>query len=325
MKRVLVSGFGWTGSSAIIDYIAEYEEAIGLRNDWEEGSLYKGPYSVASLYSKVRENGYLEEDHLCSVIEVLRGEEGIERSYPNKERMNIRRNQLIRGQFGSELIDELLESFRRQLMAKGELEECGNRIRVLPDDMVRLSRDLASALVESAPMYRRVPSASTCVFNNDPPAYAVDMWKLLGPDKVVVVTRDMCDAYATLVRMGRASDDVEGAARFVAEHKRKLARFRRLWGAGEYGVPQDSVRIYDFATFVRQDAVRKELAEWLGLSGRTRKTRLIPEESAENIGIGRKLRPEVQEMIERDLNHPRQEMLKGMLHGERVFDRSEEQ
>ena len=139
----------------------------------------------------------------------------------------------------------------------------------------------------------------TVIVNNDPPAYGGDCGhasSLYLDAKVIAVLRDPKDMYFELSRGGSAQfpRTEVGVQRWIAAMKRHIAHFYRLKG-------RNDVCLVSFEGFVSEDAIRRKVAQFAGLSRYKDEGRLFDSEvSRKNIGH-QTLEPKLAGLIDKEL------------------------
>jgi hypothetical protein len=285
LSRLLVCGFGWTGSGALIDCIRDTGLCVGFRPDFEEGSCLKGRYSFAYLYRKLEQGQAILADDIISVLNAQRGLRLSSEMYPANQVINIKRNEHIRAAIGPEEVDSVLRMLEKSLLEKcvpGTREYQGNA-----EEFLALVTEYIYLLAEqSANKQENSGLAKYQVFNNDPAGYSVDLFRFLPDAKVTVVTRNLVDVYATRVAMGKHADTFDEAQKFVIEHEKKLRGFCSKAAKESVFPVRANLRLVAFEDFVLSESVRRRWMDWIGLDYVPAPTRFDPDMSRKNIGIG---------------------------------------
>lgn len=304
---LLISGFGWSGSGAVIDYAMDFTGVEAFRKRAEETSLLKGRYSLGAIYRRALRGHPLPMNEVEEIATVLRGLPGsADAVEPRREHINLKRNEQMRREFGADGLDAAIERFLlscRQLSDRG-----GGYFAGTPADLVRLAGELILELTNISIEARLRSTPSHLIINNDPAGYSVDLFPFHRNALYTIVTRDLRDVYADLAALKRIGDSETEVNRFCSDHNKKLDRFERACDASSRAVLRRTF-IVDFSDFVSSDRVRLRWKQFSRINGEYRLQRFDPSVSIKNVGLGDSLDETIRDRIWNKAERERQTVL----------------
>lgn len=304
---LLISGFGWSGSGAVIDFALDFPGVETFRKRAEETSLLKGRYSLGAIYRRALRREPVSMQEIEEIATVLRGLPGAADAVePRREYINLKRNEQMRRELGAERVDAAIDRFLsgcRRLSDRGH-----ERFTGTPSDILRLSRrlifDLRTASVEA----HLKGKPSHLIINNDPAGYSVDLFPFHQDALYTIVTRDLRDVYADLVALKKTGDSQADVNRFCAAHKKKLERFEKACNASSTAILKRTC-VMDFSDFVSSEDVRRGWKQFSSIKGQRRSSRFDPGVSVKNVGIGGSLSESTRDLIWHKVELERQSVL----------------
>ncbi|HEX6929642.1 MAG TPA: hypothetical protein VF267_10350, partial [Gammaproteobacteria bacterium] len=235
---MLISGFGWSGSGALIDYAADHAGVGGFRKGFEEGSVLKGLYSLAVFYRGVIAGAPRTIKDIENLAEALSGTPGLSaRIQPAREFVNIKRNEHMRRELGDEHLDAAVAALVQRLMEK--VGNASGEYNGTPGDVLEAGSEFIDTLKRISLNVRFKERPRHLVLNNDPPGYSVDLFKFHRPARYTVVTRDLVDVFATLLELKRIEADDKSVRDFVRAQRKKIVNFEKTLLAERDEVKRD--------------------------------------------------------------------------------------
>lgn len=295
IRALLISGFGWSGSGALIDYAADHAGVGGFRKGFEEGSVLKGLYSLAVFYRGVVANKPRTATDIENLAEALSGKPGLSATIqPQREFVNIKRNENMRRELGDERVDAAVAELVRRLMAK--VDRASGKYRGSPADVLAAGSEFLETLKRASLDVRFKEQPEFLILNNDPPGYSVDLFRFHRNARYTVVTRDLTDVFATLLELKRIETDDKAVRNFVRAQRKKVVNFESALLAETDAVRRD-IAIVEFERFVGVESVRNAWHDFCGFSREKVGEGFNPEISQRNAGIGERLPAEVRQAI----------------------------
>lgn len=275
-RLVLVSGMGWSGSGALFDYLAEFEEVEAVSGEFPH--LTRGKVSLATMFSRIGDREGLREQIINFFYFNLLGLSRIEQPSDLKAFQFGRRCL-----FGRDY--EEYASFLKTFcfLANRLLNERDSRARaeLFTDVMVNLVID--KVFVRRGGSIREI-----VVMDNAVPIQEMDMVRFLDRVTVLCCFRDPRSNYVALIRENpRFTQSVSGYVRRQGERLKKLVESVEEKAEGGWGGKGSSVLKVQFEEFVLSERYRDGLAEELGLdlNKRRKHERFRPWESMRNVVI----------------------------------------
>lgn len=305
--KLLISGFGWSGSGALIDYAGDFANVYGFRNGFEEGSILKGMYSIGWIYRQLKKGEAVSMAEIEKVAWALRGLPGSSNIVqPFRESVNLKRNEQMRYEIGGEFVDaavdNLITGFRKKADPHTE------RYDGTEKDTLKIGRRYIDELAEARIGSDRVKNPHCLIFNNDPSAYAVDLFLFHEDARYTVVSRDLRDVFADLVKLKKTTDSERDLHQFVKAQAVKLQRFK----SGINALPgkiRKRLVVIEFDRFVLDIKVRKYWHEFSCLPNQRASENFRPEESRRNIGLSANLGENINAYIEEKIERERRSIL----------------
>jgi len=304
-KNILVCGFGWTGSGAVIDYLDGCSGFSPFRSRFEESSIFKGKYSLATVRKRLRSGqSVFEPEFVRNLMLALIGSSAlVPGGLTAVDKVNIKRNELLRwdvglGALAGATIALLERIFQYDEASDGFVcDERGFDSEVW--NYINALADVRRKQIERPD--------DRLVFNNDPNAYNADVFDLVPDSNYVIVTRNLADVYATLVTLGKVRDSEQEALAFIKQHKKKIELFSAAIKALSDQVRR---RVYflSFEDFVQQPELRDRLDELLCLPA-DKASSFDPSVSIKNIGLRHRLSSPHVRRVEEVLETKRKKML----------------
>ena len=285
---ILSCGFGWSGSGAVTDWLADLEGvelSLGRGEmHWFRSSYGYSAEDAVSCLSTDPAAWHEAVVGFCLVhlfgVEAF-ADEGEAESLPVTERTRRVRKLRDRAPVWDLLADEtaflgFIKDVRRLLAALAAIRP---HALDAPEEAEACFREFFARLIS-----RATPKGGVCLLNNCIKAFQVELVRLLPETRVVAVTRDPRDMYVS-----RAWES-PGGAMPVDEFISGLRGRYRAWERARRN-PDMRGRLIElrFEDFVRDEAVRDRLGGELGVAerGTRKKRRFRPDRSAANIGIHR--------------------------------------
>src|SRR5690606_20849286 len=282
-RKLFVCGLGWSGSGALYDALLEFEglhtmpatpidRFVNACTD-DEMTFVQGPGGLGPIWRKARDKGRVERSDLLELLwfHVVGGA-----AFGHSEHKCAKNARHLLATFGS----RYSSVFRRLIDALARLP---------PNAPIAELRHVLTETTEALTSVLAGSSQTDCVvFNNAVFGQNVDMLEIFDNFKAAVVVRDPLDQYAD-----RRAQDIkhwmtpDRFVHFYREVRLASARGRAKLAAAKAG----DTREVEFERFVRDDAYRRSVLEWLleGVSVNRAHRRFDPQRSEANIGIHRRL------------------------------------
>lgn len=282
MKTLLINGFGWSGSGAIIDDLSARDGFYGLRDDFEEASIFKGRYSLAWIINRIKrgEAVFSKKDVLNFIFYMAGQRPYFPGDLSGSDSVNLKRNELLQWGVGKSFL--LCQAFDLADKVFSESDQPG-RFLSRENDIEEIARDYFCALSAERRRRKCLDEKSTIIVNNDPSGYNVDLFQLLPNCDAFVVTRNLLDVYANLVLRGKFENSFEGCRAFVRDQKKKAGVF----SSKLYDAPDEVLRritVVPFEAYVLGEEVRQAVYDYVG-AGDAAVHKFDPERSRRKIGL----------------------------------------
>lgn len=269
---IFCSGFGWSGSGAVFDYLSDYSpDAFSISTHVEIRLLRSGRYGLPKLLRTIDSTAEKKRAALREFL--LKGFLGL----PDGTELPLEVRQIADKSVVGSLRANTDAEFYRKL---------DHELSIFME--VYLAADSVSFEVREA--FNRVFSVMMAPFqaieqkslllNNAILAKQPEAATFFEGMRMVGVMRDPRDIYTTRVVQAGWSHSVE---KFIEVLVTGLARF-----SSYSATRSNSVRLIRFEEFVLNESIRSGLLEWLGAGNAIRTGQLFnAEQSARNIGIYR--------------------------------------
>lgn len=279
---VLVSGFGWSGCGAVVDWLADHEGVSVPLGGGFEPALLERSGGIRDLLGTASGS---DRDRRRALAQFLLGPVvGLYDCAGEGPKLTWRRS--------------LARRFRDEPAAMSALQ---GACEALAADWERAAGEETEELIQA--FLRRVPGLSDWggaglrVLNNILHSQRLELLRLLPKARAVAVIRDPRDQFVARRLEGRRDSDVDSFCRSLAGKARRFNRAVAAPGMAE------RIRVVGFEDFVSSVRSRQQLADWLGELGQVTapggERRFDPQESAANIAIfHRYLSPEERREIE---------------------------
>lgn len=266
MKLIFVSGAGYTGSSAIVDYLSDFKGVGGVLPKIYETRFFSGKGGLSEFLKATSPNLYnFDFDGYLAFLKGLRG-----------SKMAVNRNSAVVKRYGASYerkVEFLVTAFKKNF------HQYPDRLNEFTQNFIY---QLHSYLVgdDSEDYDSRL---DFCIINNDPPASDFPLKKLAKIlDMTSIVFVDRCPKGAFVdFSISKTSDvrDLDLAKKFVSKYNRGLK------GILDEGRVSEKIIYVKFEEFVRSESCRASLSEVLGLdySNYSEKSFFAPH-SQNNIG-----------------------------------------
>lgn len=264
-RLVFVSGTGWSGSSAIFDYLCEFEQVIPVPGEW---GVFRG---LSNLRKKSQDAEEFRLELINFFFTFLVGFRAI-KSWLDCKYMGQARE--LPKVMGIPAFIELLRDFRVLAMAAikdGNLRETGRAVE-----------EMAKLFTHSIIGRRQLSSENVVVFDNAINISRIESLEVFQTAESLACFRDPRSNYADNCRNNPFF--ALSATEYVNQEKHRQARFRRR--LGKYRNQQQlKVTPVQFEEFVLSESLRESLAVSIGLDLTRRKKHQYfkPWESACNV------------------------------------------
>lgn len=293
--RILaVSGFGWSGSGAVVDYIRQFE-GVRVAFRGAETRMFQGPFSLDSLKNSIegdRENVVSEIRKVA--LSVVLGIDGSEKKGSEQKSVSM-------------VLERESEKLKQCLnVTTMWIEELGvelSRNKKIDEERIR---EICGRWVEGV-VSREGDPGGLVVLNNVIKGWQLD-WLCCTPNMSgVAVLRDPRDCIASRM-FDRGEVWCEEQVRMAAR------RIGRLMDNALSGEGERQYRTIWFEDFVSDEGYRQEIAHQLGVQtpGPEKGGRTFDEsESSKNVGVFRKIRGErIVRAIEEEIEEIRPSLLR---------------
>jgi hypothetical protein len=285
IKKIFVSGMGWSGSGALFDYFSEYGNVIALKSEFR---FIEGPHGIEGLFDKRDDGDGFRIAFLRFFAHALLGC-GAYEDYEDFK-LCLRARERIRSRVGG-IYTERINRCCRILADLGS--------EAPRDD--RFFRTLLDALVFSYGARHENISGSTVLLNNAVHIQRISALRIVGDATVFCVFRDPRSNY--VARKREQPEFILTPEEYIDEYRQRRMGFQRdLERLADASVNLHVVR---FEEFVSSESYRRSLAIAAGLNPDTHRARTIfrEEDSLPNTVLHRSY-PNQQEIakIERELS-----------------------
>lgn len=263
---VLTSGFGWSGSSAVGDFLRDHEHVK------EVFGRYEMPW-----FTGLRKSHVVGARNLCRaqprerlaalsrfVLTSLLGCAGVLEGVAGSQR-SVACQGLLLDFDGRKELAVAMETARRlvEIIARSQPSRTPELVGELFATLIRLAR--------RAPGY--------CLFDNSIKAHKLDDLQFLPGARIIVVSRDPRDEFvARSLESGRRKLQVE-------DYVRRFIRVHRSMARKKKHVSEHQLLEVRFEDFVLDESCRKNMLDWLSLDANMQPRRFRAEVSAANVGI----------------------------------------
>lgn len=280
-RYISVMGLLYSGSSAVFDYIRQFEGLGYMSND--ESRIFMN--GISELYELKKRGREPTEDIVERISRIFSGDfdKSLYSCFGNIK-INSRMFHGIDTNKSGKLIREFLEDIKDVDVKK----------------FILLAREFIDNFCSLK------VSEKIRVLNNDPGASLIGTTLLFDKNKSVVVYRDICDQFTDQINhrishYNYGSDNnlnMENAEIFVDILNRKIRLFvRDIEFIKKYNPSRiNDIYIVSFEGFIKKKKVRDDLGNFLGLLNPTLET-FFPEQSILNIGISKDIPGDVRNYI----------------------------
>jgi len=282
-RYISVMGLLYSGSSAVFDYIRQFEGLGYMAND--ESRIFMN--GISKLYEIKKKGKEPTEEEVERIRRIFSGDfdESLY-SFSGNMKINKAMFERIDKEKSGKLINKLLK----------EINGCDLKEFIL----------LAREFIDNFCSLRVLEK--TRVLNNDPGASLVGTTLLFDKNKSVVVFRNVCDQFVDQINHKTLSSKynygpgnnitMENAKIFVRMLNRKLELFYRDTKFIKKYYPDhiNNIRLVSFESFIKMKKIRDDVSNFLGLSNPVNKTFFL-EQSILNIGISKDIPKNVRNYI----------------------------
>lgn len=265
---VVISGFGWSGSGAITDWLLDHSGvSLPFGNGFEAALLHR----AGGLRDLLRAADQGPEERKHALARFLLGPVvGLVDTSNEGARITWQRSLARWVKDDADTLSALQGACR--ILAAGWLGRAHSEAESVVREFLRRVPGLHDAA-----------GSGLRILNNVPHAQHLDLLRLLPEARAVAMIRDPRDQFTARRLESRKEIRLESFCRGLKRKAKKFNRAMKNPGIGE------RVRLVDFESFVRSAECRRGLAEWLGVSGEAvqdkKKPDFDPQESAANIGL----------------------------------------
>lgn len=266
---IFCSGFGWSGSSAAFDYLRQSKQ-VDFFGRSEIKIFWKRGFGAIDLLEKVQLGQSSYKDFIdFFVINILGFKDdatpAVKQKYYSERLLNF-----LNASGDFEIIDDAISGFLISLLKlrAGSVE----------------SRDPLNLLLDGLIKYQTGGVSKYCMFDNAILAHECSSLKHIQGAKIVLVSRNPIDMYAS-----RVKDKAWNGA--VKKYLRELSDKVRAYNDSFDELSSDQAYCVSFEEFVSNNDVRSRLSSWLGLEIEGFEYNLDvfdPDSSRKNIGIAKK-------------------------------------
>jgi len=277
-QYISVMGFLYSGSSAVLDYIKQFD-GLGFMSKDETRLFVNG---MSELYELKKQGKEPTENQYEKIRRIFSGDFD-ESLYGFSGNMKINKNMFkgIDTKKASKLVDKFLKEIKGDDVKKFILSA-----REFIDNFCSLK-----------------VSEKIRIFNNDPGASLVDTTLLFNKNKAIIVYRDICDQFLDQINHGvslykEPIVNIENAKIFIDMINWKIKLFLRdIEFIKKYNSSRlNNIYIVSFEDFIKNKKTRDDIGIFLGLSNPKFKT-FFPEKSMLNIGISKNMSQEIRDYI----------------------------
>ena len=268
---LLAAGMGWSGSSAIFDYLAEFDRVTAVKG--ESPFISRGAVSLASIDAALEEPAQLRAELIDFLFFNLLGFARITKQSDLKEFAYARRRSLGEGQMAH--LDAVLDYCR---LARCLLQAAG------PEDRRRAFAAMVKLVVVRFAIGAEVPEGHYALMDNVAPIAQIGQIGFLTETTIYCCFRDPRSNYVSRLREDPLF--TRTPEKFISDFgKRRAALEKRVEKSARD--PATSCRFLrvQFEEFILSERYRDALARELGLdlAARQRHSRLKPWESLRNV------------------------------------------
>jgi len=284
-KYISVMGLLYSGSSAVFDYIRQFEGLGYMSND--ESVIFRN--GITTLYNLKKKNQEPTEEQREKIVRRFSG--GFDESLFWRVGNISRNKEMFKGidtDKSGKLINEFLEDIKDVDIKK----------------FILLAREFIDKFCSLK------VSEKTRVLNNDPDACLVDSTLLFDRNKAIIVYRDPCDQFVDQInhkstyylngktKFEKVVANMENAKIFVDNINWRIELFLKgIEFIKKHDLSRiNNIRLVSFEDFIKKKKIRDDLGNFLGLSNPIFKT-FFPEKSILNIGISKDIPGDVRNYI----------------------------
>ncbi len=274
---VFCSGFGWSGSSAVFDFLRQYHPApvycfsrSEVKVFWRRGRGFGLPDILEAIE---REEPDIDQRIRDLVFGSILGlNHGLVKSGNTRKLLNESLVNRLVTHRPIEDFDTLVAELVCNLQQAARLESARRRARL---------KESASLFLQRLMAHQCSDKATHCAFDNGILAGDVDVARWFDQARVIAVSRDPRDAYVSRKLDGKWNRSVQA---FCKDHKLKVRKFEKASMKLER---EGALMRVGFEEFVSSKSVRFDLLSSLGVPLRPSMDEEVfsPEKSSKNVGI----------------------------------------
>lgn len=272
IKKVIVSGTGWSGSGAVYDYLREFDDIVPIRG---ETPYIEGSKSLRTIYEMLLDDRKLREQLLAFYYYALLGY-GYYESHNDFKLFRLARRKL----FSREQ-----DTYIQRVLGWCTL---ASSLYAAPiEERERLFIELADYTVNNFSIGTPIPAGKQALLDNVVHIGNAECINFLSDTSLLCTFRDPRSNYVALIR--EAGHFIEDVETYIRNLEKKIVRgYRAIQSAVEYCRANDrsnSVEVIQFEEFVLSETSRRNLIAKLCLSaeGHSKHAYFRPWESARNV------------------------------------------
>lgn len=276
IQKILVSGMGWSGSSAFYDYFFEFDEVVTLS---QEMSFIEGTYGLRCIFESVGDEEKFVRSCILFFYHSLLGQGQIDRA--DVYRSLYITHKLIRK------LKPLPYAKKSQNVAKF-LAKCIDVCKTVPDSINATLFDLSAEAINQFSV-QSLKKESIILLDNAIHIGNLLLLKYINDISVLCSFRDPRAQYAALIREYAGFN--QSCEEFIADVKKKRENAEHLIDElNQYFLANKMntcIQKIEFENFVLSERFRDGLAQSLGLdlSKQKKHSRFKPWESMRNVII----------------------------------------
>lgn len=267
-----VGGFGHSGNTALVDYLADHMEVCPVGYNYTETAILRSKWGLKQLFQNS------DEVPLEFIRDCLLGIKRVEHDDHKPPVLHdFKRNARVNGYLGTAYqssVDDMIQKIK----CTGHAQESIKKI---------VSSFLLQ--VERLALDKYGSDNAVPLLRNDPAAANINLLSLVDYTHTFFVYRDVRDMMIDWVKYYNYPLDIEGCTKFIKQYVNKTKTFIKALDNLNPTV-LERVSFVSFERLVQDSEYRKNVNVKLGISSdKTKNRSFLPEKSTGNIGIHREL------------------------------------